>query len=57
MALIKLFMVLGLIFVMTFHSITPAHSRSDQDRKVPSVSSSEYSLWVFSCSRDFGFNS
>ena len=57
MALIKFFMVLGLIFVMTFHSITPAHADSEQDRKVPAVSSSEYSLWVFICSRDFGFNS
>ena len=33
MALIKFFMVLALIFVMTFHSIASAHA-SDQDRVI-----------------------
>ena len=34
MVLIKFFMMMALMFAMTFHSIAPAHANSDQDEKI-----------------------
>ena len=45
MVLIKFFMMMALMFAMTFHSIAPAHANSDQDKKIQAAFLMPLVIW------------